>query len=169
MLIEYAALHENVFHPQRANPSDVGLDIFFSPDVPFNTHDHVKNMTAGSMVILPNQNAKLRTGLSFAIPHGFCAEIKNRSSVSSKQELLVGGGVIDPGYSGEIVVIMHNVGKVPRIIYPGDKIAQLVVYPVIHVRPISVEVEQLYKDNIAISNRGSAGFGSTDLMKREIK
>jgi dUTP pyrophosphatase len=166
MLLEYTELHENVFSPHRANPSDVGLDLFFSPDVPRGTHDEQKNMPAGSVVIMPNQNMKLRTGLSFAVPHGFCAEVKNRSSMSAKKELLVGGGVIDPGYSGEVVVLLHNVGRNPQIIHPGDKIAQLVVYPVIHVRPIQVDKDELYKDDIAISNRGTGGFGSTDQGKK---
>jgi dUTP pyrophosphatase len=162
MLLEYTTTHENAFDPTRANPSDVGLDLFFSPDVNSDEHDHEKNMPAGSVIIMPNQCMKLRTGLRFAIPHGFCLEIKNRSSVSSKKELLVGGGVIDPGYDGEVVIIMHNVGRQPQMIKPGDKIAQAVLFPVIHVRPILVDRGELYKDNIAISDRGDRGFGSTD-------
>lgn len=150
MLLEYATVHENAFHPVRANPSDVGLDLFYSPEL------------ENEVVITPSHSAKLRTGLKFAVPHGYCLEIKNRSSVSSKKELLVGGGVIDPGYTGEVVIIMHNVGKNIQTIKPGDKIAQAVLYPVVHVRPICVDQTQLYSDNIAISNRGSAGFGSTD-------
>lgn len=162
MLLEYAMVHDNVFKPNRANPSDVGLDLFFSPDVPKDSFDHEKNMPLGSIIIMPNQCMKIRTGLRFAIPHGFCLEIKNRSSVSSKKELLVGGGVIDPGYDGEVVVIMHNVGRIPQLIKPGDKIAQAVLFPVIHVRPILVDNKELYDDNIAMSNRGDSGFGSTD-------
>ena len=166
MLLEYATVNDNVFSPTRENPSDVGIDLFFSPDVNLGDHDQEKNMPLGSIVIMPNQCMKLRTGLRFAIPHGFCLEIKNRSSVSSKKELLVGGGVIDPGYDGEVVIIMHNVGRNPQMIKPGDKIAQAVVYPVIHVRPISVDKQDLYRDNIAISERGDRGFGSTDTVKK---
>ena len=162
MLLEYAVVHDNVFPPTRANPSDVGLDLFYSPDVKLGDFDQEKNMPLGSIVIMPNQCMKLRTGLRFAVPHGFCLEIKNRSSVSSKKELLVGGGVVDPGYDGEVVIIMHNVGRNPQMIKPGDKIAQAVLFPVIHVRPISVDKTELYKDNIAMSNRGDRGFGSTD-------
>lgn len=162
MLLEYTTTHNNTFAPTRANPSDVGLDLFFSPDVEKDSFDEQKNMPLGSVVIMPSQCMKLRTGLRFAVPHGFCLEIKNRSSVSSKKELLVGGGVIDPGYDGEIVIIMHNVGRNPQMIKPGDKIAQAVLFPVIHIRPILVDNEELYRDDIAISNRGSNGFGSTD-------
>lgn len=162
MLLEYATVHENVYHPVRANPSDVGLDLFYSPDVEKDEFDGEKNMPAGSIVIMPSQSMKLRTGLKFAVPHGFCLEIKNRSSVSSKKELLVGGGVIDPGYDGEVVVIMHNVGRNPQMIKPGDKIAQAVLFPVIHVRPTYVDAEELYVDKIAMSERKDQGFGSTD-------
>ena len=162
MLLEFSTVHENVFFPTRSNPSDVGLDLYYSPDVVKNSFDEEKNMPVGSIVIMPNQSTKLRTGLKFAIPHGFCLEIKNRSSVSSKKELLVGGGVVDPGYSGEIVVIIHNVGRNPQMIKPGDKIAQAVVYPVIHVRPIFVGEQELYSTPIAISDRADQGFGSTD-------
>lgn len=165
MLLEYAVVHDNVFPPTRANPSDVGLDLFFSPDVKLGDFDQEKNMPLGSIVIMPNQCVKLRTGLRFAIPHGFCLEIKNRSSVSSKKELLVGGGVIDPGYDGEVVIIMHNVGRNLQMVKPGDKIAQAVLFPVIHVRPILVDNEELYEDNIAMSERGKNGFGSTDKPK----
>lgn len=162
MLLEYTTVHENVFKPTRANPSDVGLDLFFSPDVEKDSFDPDKNMPLGSIIIMPNQCMKLRTGLRFAVPHGFCLEIKNRSSVSSKKELLVGGGVIDPGYDGEVVIIMHNVGRVPQMIKPGDKIAQAVLFPVIHVRPILVDEKELYSDKIAMTERGDQGFGSTD-------
>lgn len=162
MLLEYTETHGCVYPPTRANPSDVGLDLYFSPDGKCDEHDPVKNMPVGAVVIMPNQCAKLRTGLRFAVPHGFCLEIKNRSSVSSKKELLVGGGVIDPGYDGEVVIIMHNVGRQPQMIKPGDKIAQAVLFPVVHVRPKHVEPEELYKEQLAMSNRKDQGFGSTD-------
>lgn len=162
MLLEYATVHKHAYFPVRANPSDVGLDLFYSPDIDGEDDNADVNLPRGSTVIMPSHSMKLRTGLKFAVPHGYCLEIKNRSSVSSKKELIVGGGVIDPGYSGEVVIIIHNVGRYPQIIKPGDKIAQAVLYPVIHVRPIHVDENELYSDSIAISQRGSAGFGSTD-------
>lgn len=162
MLLEFATAHTNAHFPTRANPSDVGLDLYYSPDVEHDEFDEEKNMPRGTIVIMPSQSAKVRTGIKFAVPHGYCLEIKNRSSVSSKKELLVGGGVIDPGYSGEVVVIMHNVGRQPQMIKPGDKIAQAVLFPIIHVRPVLIDECELYTDRIAISDRGSAGFGSTD-------
>lgn len=166
MYLEYSATHENVFHPTRNNPSDVGLDLYFSPDVAKGEFDETKNMPKGSILILPGNSAKLRTGLRFGVPHGYCLEIKNRSSVSSKRELLVGGGIIDPGYSGEVLIVLHNIGKNPQLILPGEKIAQAVLYPVIHVRPmLSVDGDLYGKESgheIAISKREEKGFGSSD-------
>lgn len=166
MYLAYETVHENVFQPTRNNPSDVGLDLYFSPDVPKGEYDETKNMPKGSILILPGTCAKLRTGLRFGVPHGYCMEIKNRSSVSSKRELLVGGGVVDPGYSGEILIVLHNVGKNPQLILPGEKIAQAVFYPVVHVRPILSTDNDLYGkesgNEIAISKREEKGFGSSD-------
>lgn len=162
MLLEFAYAHENAYSPVRSNPSDVGMDVFYSPDVKDGEFNEEKNMPVGSIMIMAGQCAKLRTGLKFGIPHGFCLEIKNRSSVSSKKELLVSGGILDPGYSGECVVVLHNVGRNPQLILPGDKIAQIVVYPVVHVRPILTDESELYCETIAMSSRGADGFGSTD-------
>lgn len=166
MFVEYAVAHENVFHPTRNNPSDAGLDLYFSPDVTKGEFDASKNMPKGSILILPGSCAKLRTGLRFGVPHGYCMEIKNRSSVSSKRELLVGGGVVDAGYSGEVLIVLHNIGKNPQLILPGEKIAQAVFYPVVHVRPmLSIDGDIYGKETgveIAISKREEKGFGSSD-------
>jgi dUTP pyrophosphatase len=161
MILRFAMAHDHVFKPKRANPSDAGLDVFFSPDVPFGEHDPVKNMKKGTMVVQPGKNAKLRTGLKFEIPHGYMLQVMDRSSMSYKRELKVGGGVLDPGYSGEVCVIIHNIGNSPQMIEPGDKIAQLVLIPVVHFAPALAEEEELYQNSVAMSNRGSGGFGST--------
>lgn len=161
MILRFAKAHDNVFTPKRANPSDAGLDVFFNPNVPFGEHDPKKNMKKGTMVVQPGKNAKLRTGLIFEIPHGYMLQVMDRSSMSYKRELKVGGGVLDPGYSGEVCVIMHNIGNSPQMIEPGDKIAQLVLIPVVHFSPALAEKNELYRNSIAISNRGEGGFGST--------
>ena len=149
MLLEYAVMHENVTHPQRSNPSDAGLDIFFSPQ-------------DGKQVrVFPGQSIVLETGLKFGVPHGYMLEVKNRSSVASKRSLLVGACVIDSGYAGEVKINLHNVGEEPQLLQPGDKIAQVVMVPVVHFRPSLTDAEELYSDGITISDRGAGGFGST--------
>ena len=88
-------------------------------------------------------------------------EVKNRSSIASKKSLIVGACVIDPGYNGELFINLLNVGRKERLIKPGDKIAQLVMVPIIHFRARKLMTDSLYDSDICISNRGSGGFGST--------
>jgi dUTP pyrophosphatase len=142
-------MHANVTHPQRSNPSDAGLDIFFSP------------ANGEKLYVSPGQSVVLETGLKFGVPHGYMLEVKNRSSVASKRSLLVGACVIDSGYAGEVKINLHNVGNEPQLLQPGDKIAQVVMVPVIHFRPCLTDEEQLYSSPITISDRGDGGFGST--------
>ena len=149
MLLEYATMHVNVTHPKRSNPSDAGLDIFFSPE------------NGEKAYVYPGQSVVLETGLKFGVPHGYMLEVKNRSSVASKRSLLVGACVIDSGYAGEVKINLHNVGEHPQVIQPGDKIAQVVMIPVVHFRPCWTDEEELYSSAIAISDRGDGGFGST--------
>jgi dUTP pyrophosphatase len=148
MIIEYTTLHDNVTLPKRANPSDAGLDVHFSPK----DGNHV--------IILPGESVVLETGLKFGVPHGYMLEVKNRSSVASKRSLIVGACVIDSGYNGEVKINLHNIGNDTQKLLPGDKIAQLVMVPVVHFRA-SHSGDALYDDPITISGRGAGGFGST--------
>ena len=151
MIVEYAKVHPWAYTPSRANPSDAGLDVFYSPE---NLH--------GKMYIATNTNRIIPTGLKFAIPHGYMLEVKNRSSVAAKRQLLVGACVIDSGYEGEVFVNLHNVGVESQTLKPGDKIAQLVMTPVVHFRPAQTTEDTLYNYPMTISSRGSGTLGSTD-------
>ena len=151
MLIDYFKIRPTAKDPVRANPSDAGLDIFYCPD----------DGAVSAVAIHPGESAVLGTGLKFGVPHGFMLEVKNRSSMASRKSLVVGACVIDPGYNGEVFINLLNVGKDMKLIKPGDKIAQLVMVPVIHFRPRKIMSDVLYDSDICISNRGSGGFGST--------
>jgi dUTP pyrophosphatase len=148
MIIEFTTLHDNVTLPQRSNPSDAGLDIYFSPQ------------DGAQVRVFPGQSVVLETGLKFGVPHGYMLEVKNRSSVASKRSLLVGACVIDSGYNGEVKINLHNVGEEPQLVKAGDKIAQLVMIPVVHFR-VAKTGDVLYDVPITISDRGEGGFGST--------
>tara|TARA_R110000851_G_scaffold21909_2_gene65273 strand:+ start:58 stop:516 length:459 start_codon:yes stop_codon:yes gene_type:complete len=150
MLIDYFKLRDSALDPVRANPSDAGLDVFYCP-----AEDR------DSLEIKPGESVVVETGLKFGVPHGFMLEVKNRSSVASKKQLLVGACVIDPGYNGELFVNLHNVGHEVRTIKSGDKIAQVVMIPIIHFRAHKLTTDTLYKSSICISNRDTGGFGST--------
>jgi dUTP pyrophosphatase len=151
MIVEYAKVREDVFSPTRGNPSDAGLDVYYSP----------KNKSLA--VIDPGFNIKLQTGLRFGIPHGYMLQVMNRSSVAAKRELIVGAHVVDSGYDGEVFIDMHNIGNMTQIIEPGDKIAQVVLIPVIPFRAVETSSGNLYDwYPITISNRGEGALGSTD-------
>ena len=150
MIIEYAKVHSAAHDPGRANPSDAGLDVFFSPP------------SATTVALNPGDSKILETGLKFGVPHGYMLEVKNRSSVAAKKSLLVGACVIDSGYNGEVFINLHNVGSKLQVVSPGDKIAQLVLTPVVHFRPKLTDEQELYTYPMTISNRGAGALGSTD-------
>ncbi len=150
MLIDYFKLRDSAKDPVRANPSDAGLDVFYCPS------DGRKQIK-----IQPGQSVVLETGLKFGVPHGFMLEVKNRSSMAAKKQLIVGACVIDPGYNGELMVNLHNVSKQEKVVNYGDKIAQVVMIPIVHFRARKLMTDTLYNSPICVSNRGSGGFGST--------
>tara|TARA_R100000664_G_C2753084_1_gene140456 strand:+ start:5 stop:466 length:462 start_codon:yes stop_codon:yes gene_type:complete len=151
VIIEYHRVHFNSHPPTRGNPSDAGLDVYFSPK----THEPV--------TIEPGQSVILPTGLKFGVPHGYMLEVKNRSSVASKRSLIVGACVVDSGYDGEVFVNLHNIGTEPQVIEPHTKIAQVVMTPVVSFRALETQSSDLYGwYPITISDRGDGALGSTD-------
>jgi dUTP pyrophosphatase len=148
MFLQASTMFPDVKVPERSNPSDAGLDVFlYSPDK--------------EIVLYPNQSQVLSTGIKVEVPHGMMLQVMNRSSVASKQQLLVGACVIDSGYSGEITINLHNVGSEIRRLKHHDKIAQLVCFPVYTPRLILCDEQELYDEPVTISSRGQGGFGST--------
>ena len=153
MILQYHMVRPGTFPPERANPSDAGLDLRFNPADTMND----------VLTIQPGESVLLDTGYRFGVPHGYMLEIKNRSSWAAKRHLLVGAGVVDSGYDGEVFVNLHNVGRLPQTILKGDKIAQAVVVPVVHARFVHSEDPNLYEwCPITISERGTGALGSTD-------
>ena len=152
MILQYHMIHDNVHPPTRSNPSDAGLDLRWSP----------ADSSVTALRIEPGESILVPTGLRFAIPHGYMMEIKNRSSMAAKRQLLVGACVVDSGYDGEVFVNLHNIGQHPQVIEPGDKVAQAVVIPVVHARFVASEDPNIYDWHpITISNRGDGALGST--------
>jgi dUTP pyrophosphatase len=152
MILQYHMIHDNVHPPTRSNPSDAGLDLRWSP----------ADSSVTALRIEPGESKLVPTGLRFAIPHGYMMEIKNRSSMAAKRQLLVGACVVDSGYDGEVFVNLHNIGQYWQVIEPGDKVAQAVVVPVVHARFVASEDPNIYDWHpITISNRGDGALGST--------
>lgn len=127
--------------PERAHPGDAGFDLRSAIDV---------SMAPGERAIIP-------TGIAVAIPEGFAGLVQPRSGLAARHGIGVvnAPGLIDSGYRGEIKVIAINLDpSEPFKVTRGDKIAQLVIYPVPAVT--FREVAELPR-----SERGESGFGSS--------
>lgn len=109
-----------------------------------------------SVEIQPGQTVMIPTGLAMEIPYGHAGLIFARSSMGAKRGLAPANkvGVIDADYRGEFMVALHNHSLQMQVVAPGERVAQLVVVPV--VTPGFAEVEEL-SDTV----RGAGGFGST--------
>jgi len=111
----------------------------------------------GHPVILEaGSRALIETGLAMAVPPGFEAQIRPRSGLAIKNGItcLNTPGTIDADYRGEVKVILINLGDVPFTINRGDRIAQMVIAPVVQADIIEVDV-------LDETVRGTGGFGST--------
>jgi dUTP pyrophosphatase len=106
--------------------------------------------------IPPGGRALIPTGLAIALPQGFEAQVRPRSGLALKHLVTVlnSPGTIDADYRGEIQVILINHGPEPFVVHRGERIAQLVIAPVVQATLIEV---QALDETI----RGSGGFGST--------
>ena len=108
------------------------------------------------LVLAPGERAAVPTGLSVEIPSGHELQVRPRSGLALRQGVtcLNSPGTIDADYRGEIRVLLVNLGQEPARIERGDRIAQLVLAPV--VRAVVEEVGEL-----GSTERGAGGFGST--------
>ena len=106
--------------------------------------------------ISPGDRALVPTGLCFEIPRGYEGQVRPRSGLALKQGLTVlkAPGTIDAAYRGEVGVILITHSTEIQRIEHGDRMAQLIIAPV-------VQAEMLAVDRLAESERGSGGFGST--------
>ena len=151
-MIEYVRVRGDVKPPERANPSDAGLDVFFCPD----------DAAVSAVTIAAGESKILPTGLRFGVPHGYMMQAMNRSGIAAKRSLVVGAHVIDSGYDGEVFINLHNIGKETQVVKAGTKIAQLVMIPVVPFRALETHNGNLYDwYPITISERGDGALGST--------
>ena len=108
------------------------------------------------LVLAPGQHALVPTGLAIALPDGFEAQVRPRSGLAARHGVTVlnSPGTIDADYRGEIQVILINHGAEPFAIRRGERIAQMVIAPVVQAEPVRVTT-------LSDTTRGSGGFGST--------
>lgn len=127
--------------PTYAHPGDAGADL----------------TSTESVTIPAGERVTLGTGVSIALPDGFVAFVVPRSGLAAKHGITIvnSPGTVDAGYRGEIRVTLLNIdAREPYTVQAGDRIAQLIVMPVVRARFIPVDV-------LPGSDRGQRGFGST--------
>ena len=108
------------------------------------------------LILAPGKHAMVPTGLAIALPPGFEAQVRPRSGLAAKHGVTVlnAPGTIDADYRGEVSVLLINHGEVPFTIRRGERIAQMVIAPV-------VQGELVASASLPDTGRGSGGFGST--------
>ena len=128
--------------PAYATPLAAGLD--------------VRADNAEPIELKPMQRAIVPTGLFLEIPAGYEVQVRPRSGLAAKRGVTVlnAPGTIDADYRGEVCVILVNLGSEPFVIERGERIAQLVL-----ARHEVIEWEE--SEELAASERGAGGFGST--------
>jgi len=111
---------------------------------------------AEPVTLAPGEIGIVPTGVCAAVPQGYEIQVRPRSGLAAKNGITVLNtpGTVDSDYRGEIKIILINLGKIPFVIYNGDRIAQIVVTPV--VRGNFIRTETLDE-----TVRGTGGFGST--------
>ena len=130
-------LDNGAYKPRREHQTDAGLDI----------------RAKEGQIVPANGSAVFRTGVHIQLRPGTCGILKSKSGLNVNHDI-ISTGLIDEGYTGEIVVKLHNLGKEDYEVKAGDKISQLIVVPCIYEY---IELVECLDD----SERGSNGFGST--------
>ncbi|HWZ30517.1 MAG TPA: dUTP diphosphatase [Bryobacteraceae bacterium] len=139
MKIRIKKLHPDAVLPAYAHGAeeDAGLDL----------------RAVERIVLQPGTAQGVPTGLAIELPSGYEAQVRPRSGLALKHSITVNFGTIDPGYRGEIRVVMFNLGGSDYVVEKGDRIAQLIV-----ARYEAIEWEE---GELGDSVRGLGGFGSS--------
>ncbi len=140
--INFQKLHPDAQVPSYAHIGDAGADVY----------------SVAEVILKPQDRAAIPTGLAVEIPIGYEIQVRPKSGLALKHGITVlnSPGTVDAGYRGEIQVIVINLGTEAYTFTKGQKIAQLVLKPVIQAQYVDGE--------LGSSDRGIGGFGSTGLV-----
>lgn len=142
MELRFKLLREGARLPSRANLGDAGLDLY----------------AAHAATVPPSGGrASIGTGLAVEVPPGHAGLVLPRSGLAAKRGVTLANapGLIDSGYRGELRVLLLNADPDRSFeVQPGDRIAQLLLVPIIDAEPLAV-------DGLSASGRGEDGFGSS--------
>lgn len=132
--IKIAKIDPKALLPTRKHPDDAGLDIYANHNI----------------VIDPHSTSIVSTGITLEISDGFVGLLKPKG----RNNHLLGAGVVDAGYQGEILVKVANISDAPLVIKPGDAIGQLLILPIYTPEVLEVDPDQIHNEN---SSRGNTG------------
>ena len=140
--VQFKKLRPDANVPRYMTADAAGMDLSAALDAP--------------ITLAPGASAAVPTGLAMAIPRGFEGQVRPRSGLARKHGITVlnAPGTIDADFRGEVMVLLVNLGREPFPIATGERIAQLVVAPV-------VQAEVAEVDALDETERGAGGFGST--------
>ena len=140
--IHFIKLNEKAQVPVYSTEFAAGADLYACVD--------------GPVTILAGETAFIHTGIAMAIPAGLVGLVYARSGFACKKGLAPANkvGVIDSDYRGEIIVALHNHSTEAVVVESGERVAQIVIAPY-----IMAEFEEA--ENLAETDRGAGGFGST--------
>lgn len=130
-------LDKGAIMPTRAHNTDAGLDLY----TPF------------FAMVPPHGRCVIDTGVHVGIPAGYVGKLESKSGLMRNAGITT-RGTIDAGYTGTIQVVVFNHSDTAYTFNEGDKVTQLVVYPIVTPKPVKVEI-------VPKTDRGDSGFGST--------
>jgi dUTP pyrophosphatase len=136
--VKVKKLKENAILPKYAHDGDAAMDLYSIEDY----------------VVLAGKRVLVSTGIAMELPEGYWANIRGRSGLAFKKGISILGGVIEHGYRGEYGVVFLNTGDEDFEIKSGDRIAQVLILPV-----VTAEIEEV--EELRDSVRGGGAFGST--------
>ncbi|MBO7721888.1 MAG: dUTP diphosphatase [Kiritimatiellae bacterium] len=140
MTVRFRKIHPAAALPAYAHDGDAGMDLRSVEDI----------------AVAPGARALVRTGLVMMLPPGYEGQVRPRSGLALRHGVTVlnSPGTVDAGYRGEVGVILANFGDAEFSVRRGDRIAQLVIAPVLRAGIEEVEA-------VDDTDRGEGGFGST--------
>jgi len=139
--IKIKRLHPDAKLPSYAHPGDVGMDLYSLEDY----------------TIQPGERHLFSNGFAMEFPVGYAAIVKDKGGPPFKHGLHTMGGVFDAGFRGEYNVLLINLGQEPVTIEKGQKIAQLIIYPI-------MIAELVEADELTTTSRGEGRMGSTGIF-----
>jgi dUTP pyrophosphatase len=140
--VQIKKLRPDAVVPRYMTEDAAGLDLCAAIDAP--------------IAIAPGKRASITTGLAVAIPRGYEGQLRPRSGLAREHGVTLANSpaTIDADYRGPLVVVLSNLGDAPVTIDPQQRIAQMVIAPV-----MQAQIEEV--DELSATARGEGGFGST--------